>query len=470
MELSPLLSDKSILAVFIAVLLLAQASFAGSVRYTPDWESLDSRPLPAWYDQDKIGIFLHWGVFSVPSFVNAWFWYWWKGPQPHLDIVTYMKQNYRPDFTYADFAKEFTTEFFDPYRWAEIFNASGARYVVQVTKHHEGFTSWPSKYSWNWNAGDVGPNRDLVEELSTAIRKKTNLRYGVYHSLFEWFNPLFLKDKANNFTTQDFVLSKTLPELYELVNKYKPDVVWSDGSGNTIDTYWNSKQFIAWLYNDSPVKDTVVTNDRWGTNCGCKHGGFLTCGDRYNPKKKQNRKWENAMTIDRKAWTFRRNAQLSDFLTVEELLAEIIQTVSCGGNILINVGPTKEGTIAPIFEERLRQMGSWLRVNGEAIYGTSPWTHQNDTLHPNVWYTTRKETPGTVYALVLKWPSNLQLPLGAPTPTDSTSVTLLGYNEDIPWEGLLKAPGIIILPPALSVQEIPCLWAWVFKITNIKME
>ena len=108
-------------------LLLLQPSLVSSVRYTPDWASLDSRPLPAWYDDSKIGIFIHWGVFSVPSYVNAWFWYWWKGPQPHPDIVSFMAENYKPDFTYADFAKQFSAEFFDPYHWATIFNASGAK-------------------------------------------------------------------------------------------------------------------------------------------------------------------------------------------------------------------------------------------------------------------------------------------------------------------------------------------------------
>ena len=111
----------------VIVLLLTQSTLAGIKRYTPDWESLDSRPLPAWYDEAKIGIFIHWGVFSVPSYVSAWFWYYWKGPQPLAEFVMFMEQNYKPDFTYADFAEDFTAEFFDPYRWADIFNASGAR-------------------------------------------------------------------------------------------------------------------------------------------------------------------------------------------------------------------------------------------------------------------------------------------------------------------------------------------------------
>jgi alpha-L-fucosidase len=119
-----------IMASAVVWLLGCQLLFAFSAsaeHYKPTWDSLDARPLPAWYDDAKIGIFIHWGVFSVPSFVDEWFWDYWKGPHPNKQVVEYMAANYKPDFTYADFAKDFTAEFFDPYSWAEIFNASGAK-------------------------------------------------------------------------------------------------------------------------------------------------------------------------------------------------------------------------------------------------------------------------------------------------------------------------------------------------------
>lgn len=325
-------------------------------NYTPDWNSLDTRPLPKWYDEAKVGIFIHWGVYSVPSYGTEWFWWYWKGTQVK-DYVEYMDRCYKPGFTYQEFAKDFTAELFDPNEWAQIFEQSGAKYIVLTTKHHEGYTLWPSKYSFGWNSMEVGPHKDLVGELRDAVVKNTKLHFGIYHSLFEWFNPLHLKDKENNLATQEFVTNKVWPEMIELVERYKPDVFWSDGDQGPTDEYWKSKEFIAWLYNSSPVRRTVVTNDRWGEGTAGKHGDFYNFADRFNPGVLLGHKWENAFTIDERSWGHRDNAKYEDFMTSEEIIKEIVSTVSCNGNVLINVGPTRFGTIEPIFVERLTQMG-----------------------------------------------------------------------------------------------------------------
>lgn len=126
-----------------------------------------------------------------------------------------------------------------------------------TSKHHEGYTLWPSKYSPNWNAMDVGPKRDLVGDLAKAVRHH-NLTFGLYHSLFEWFNPMYLNDHKNHFTTNDFVTKKIRPEMEEMVNEYKPSLIWSDGIGNgATDAYWGSTDFLAWLYNSRCVFKTV---------------------------------------------------------------------------------------------------------------------------------------------------------------------------------------------------------------------
>ena len=112
---------------------------------------------------------------------------------------------------------------------------------------------WGSEYSWNWNAVDTGPKRDIVKELAGAVRNRTDLRFGLYYSLFEWFHPLFLEDESSLFQKRQYPVSKMLPELYELVNKYQPEVLWSDGDGGAPDTYWKSLDFLAWLYNERCV-------------------------------------------------------------------------------------------------------------------------------------------------------------------------------------------------------------------------
>ena len=124
---------------------------------------------------------------------------------------------------------------------------------------------------------------DLVGALANAVRNRTDVHFGLYFSQFEWFNDWYLADKAAKFKTQVYPSMVSLPQMHELVNMYLPEIIWSDGDWEAPDTYWNSTEFLAWLYNESPVKDTVVVNDRWGSGCACKHGGYWTCQDRYNP-------------------------------------------------------------------------------------------------------------------------------------------------------------------------------------------
>ncbi|KAJ1373426.1 hypothetical protein KIN20_035820 [Parelaphostrongylus tenuis] len=355
-----------------------------SAKYQPTWSSLDARPLPLWYDDVKFGIFCHWGVYSVPAFKSAWFWWAWKGTNPDKDIVSYVNRNYKPGTTYADFAKDFTAELFDASEFVDIVKSSGAKYFVLTSKHHEGYTMWPSRTSWNWNSVDIGPKRDIVGELKDAF-KGTDVHFGLYYSMFDWFHPMYIDDTKYNTTA--YVDQVSFPQLIEIVSRYKPEIIWSDGDWEKSDDYWKSKQFLTWLYNTSPVKDTVVVNDRWGKDAIGKHGGFLTYSDHYDPGKLLNRKWENCMTMDKFAWGNRRTMKSTDVNTVHTLIEQLARTISCGGNFLLNVGPNMHGKIPAIFEDRLRELGRFITVNSEAVYGTKPWIYQNDT--GNIWYTSR---------------------------------------------------------------------------------
>ncbi|XP_045519882.1 tissue alpha-L-fucosidase-like isoform X2 [Pieris brassicae] len=435
-------------------------------RYWPDWEDLDTRPLPEWYDRAKIGIFLHWGVFSVPSFGSEWFWSnWVGGNQKYID---FMNKNYPPGFTYQEFAPMFKAEFFDPDEWATLFKRAGAKYIVLTSKHHEGFTLFPSKRSFSWNSVEVGPKQDLVGEIAKSVRRQ-GMKFGVYHSLYEWYNPIYLEDKRSLFLNKSYPTTKLWPDIKQLVNDYRPSVLWSDGDWEAFDAYWNSTDLLAWLYNDSPVKDEIVVNDRWGIGIPCHHGDFYNCADRYNPGTLQPHKWENAFTVDSKSWGYRRNMNLSEILSDKQLLKEIVSTVSCGGNALINVGPTKEGTIAPIFQERLLALGDWLQINGEAIYDTSPWIHQNDSLNNDVWYTcTKQQYDGVnptskpkvedvmaIYATFFEWPQDDNLCIKDVVSylrRGSLRVTLLESDKSLDWE---VAFGVLCikLPNKASVKS-----------------
>ncbi|KAJ8725512.1 hypothetical protein PYW08_003695 [Mythimna loreyi] len=457
-----------------------EKDFSFDKRFRPTWSDLDKRPLPEWYDKAKIGIFLHWGVYAVPSFGSEWFWTNWKGNDNNQKYIDFMKNNYPPGFTYQEFAPMFTAEFFDPAAWAQLFAKAGAKYIVLTSKHHEGFTLFPSTRSFSWNSVDVGPRRDLVGELAAAVRNES-LKFGVYHSLYEWYNPIYNQDKDNKFKTHTYTDTKLWPDIKQLVNDYKPSVIWSDGDWEAYDDYWRSTDLLAWLYNDSPVKDEVVVNDRWGIGIPGHHGDFYNHADRYNPGELQDHKWENAFTVDKKSWGYRRDMKINEIMSIDELLYQVVSTVSCGGNALINVGPTKEGTIIPIFQERLLSLGEWLSINGEAIYNSSPWFYQNDTMNQKVWYTCAKATydaayptrqpddddkVNAIYAIILTWPDKSVLALGDITPylySGTYKVEMLGNEgQYLTWK-ITDGVSAIQLPDITTVKSQN---AWTLKFTK----
>lgn len=189
------------------------------------------------------------------------------------------------------------------------------------------------------------------------------------------------------------------------------------------------------------MRETVVVNDRWGQGTGCLHGGFFNCEDRYNPGVLLPHKWENAFTLDKRSWGQRSDITLTDIVSNEELIYQIVSTVSCNGNVLINIGPNRFGTVPLIFRERLNEMGKWLEMNGEAIYGTRPWLQQNDTLQPDVWYTTRsiktdqfyeEQDSNTIviYAIVLAYPYETNSIILKPWPSEMEDGAVIQEYRD----------------------------------------
>src|SRR5438309_1291080 len=191
----------------LLILLFAMALTTFAQKYQPNWASLNQRKIPDWFHQDKFGIFIHWGTYSVPAYApvipNSGYsyaeWYWYRLQEKQKDFLAFHNRVYGPDFPYMDFEKSFKAELFDPAQWADVFKRSGARYVVLTSKHHEGYCLWNSAEAdrdWGrpWNAVTGTPKRDLLGDLTNAVRA-AGLKMGYYYSLYEWFNPLWLSDK-----------------------------------------------------------------------------------------------------------------------------------------------------------------------------------------------------------------------------------------------------------------------------------
>jgi alpha-L-fucosidase len=491
----------------LACLALVLAPCASAQRIESSWESVDARPTPAWWSDAKFGIFIHWGVYSVPSFAPKgeyaeWYWERLRKPaeagasprdaQIRAETREFHARIYGGDFAYQDFAPHFTAELFDADKWAEIFQKAGAKYVVMVTKHHDGFALWPSREanaSWGrpWNSVDVGPKRDLVGELSAAVRRR-ELEMGFYFSLYEWFNPLWLAGDTDAFVTRHL-----FPQFKDLVTRYSPSVIFSDGEWELPSEKWRAPELLAWLFNDSPVAKRVVVNDRWGGESRHRHGGYYTT--EYGAGLPgATHAWEENRGLGF-SYGFNRTEDLGDYASGTQLLLTLIDTVSRGGNLLLNVGPTADGRIPVVMQDRLAFLGQWLKHNGEAIYGTrtfrdgAQWTAgrrqevdtstnyrarydvEAITLHPAAG-DARKEIlftrkGGTLYAIVTRYPEHklilrdLRLGKGA-------HVSLLGSrHSEVAWK---QAVGdVVVTVPVLGDGELPFEGPRVFRIEGANL-
>lgn len=462
--------------------------------YAPDWESLDRRPTPQWWKDAKFGIFIHWGVYSVPAFTpkgrySEWYLQSLTENDPDGALKRFHQANF-PGKTYYDLADQFSASQFDPDAWAKLFQDAGARYVVLTSKHHDGFCLWPNQHAnaaWGmpWNAAERGPRRDLVGELSAALRK-TEVRPGLYFSLYEWYNPLWKLDKTR------YAAEHAMPQLYELVQQYRPEVIWADGDWDATPEQWQSKQFLAWLYNSSPVRDVVVANDRWGSGVRFKHAGIYT--PEYQPDLAfEDHDWEESRGMGY-SYGYNRAEDARDYTSSQLLILHLIDKVSKGGNFLLDIGPDSYGQIPPIMQERLLDIGRWLQVNGEAIYGTRRWRQPSQwsagrrdftpeqidgwktsgdalakvTLSPDPGFAvkevffTHSPVTNALYAILPQYPSNKKLTLRNLRFPAGTEVTLLATKDKLRWENI--GEDVVISLPEYQPARMKESAAFVVKI------
>ena len=430
------------------------------MKYENNWESLNSRPVPEWFADAKFGIFIHWGLYSVPAYTKKGEYAEWYGMQmrdENQDAYKFHREIYGAKAQYEDFVSGFKAELFDADKWADLFKKSGAKYINLVSKHHDGYCLFKSDLAWNWNTVDTGPHRDFCQELKDAF-KDSGVKFGVYHSVYEWWNPIYLRDP------EEYAVKHLIPMLKELITKYEPYTLFTDGEWEHTSDVWHSTDFLTWLYNESPVKDYIVPNDRWGKETrGHLGGNFTTEYDYIEAGVKiedieLDRPYEECRGIGR-SFGLNRIEGVDDYMSAKELLETLCALVSKGGNFLLNVGPAADGTIPVIMEERLLQMGKWLEVNGEAIYGTRLYSKK---LQDGVYYTKKNDK---VYAIINRFPFG------------SVTLDLVDYNENITAKLLSHDAEIEITNdngktkltfPAINPDEVKCEYMYAIELTNVK--
>ena len=462
--------------------------------FQPNWDSLQNYQVPRWYLDAKFGIFLHWGVYSVPAFGSEWYprnMYREGSDEFKHHVATYGPQS---KFGYKDFIPNFRAEKFDPKAWAELFRAAGVKYVIPVAEHHDGFAMYSTDLN-DWCAAKMGPHRDIVGELAKAVRA-AGLHFGVStHRAEHYFfmnggraiesdvqDPRFaafygpahagVSDEDSRTAHPDAAyLNDWLARTAELVEKYHPEVVWFDWWIENKEFEQYRQRFAAFYYNDAVRRaSTAVIN--------YKHDAYPPTAavldiERGQLDQAQAQFWQTDTSVSIQSWGYIEN---DSFRSAESLIHELVDIVSKNGCLLLNLGPKPDGTIAEPEQKILRDMGRWLSTNAEAIYGTRPWKiygegptkvvggsfHDTDT-QPYSSRDIRFTAKGDVlYAIALGWPENGRVTIQSLAESSDSrkirKVELLGHSTPVKFTR--DANGLEVQLPSTKTGE----YAWVLRI------
>jgi len=431
--------------VLISLVLLPYLQAEPPSHYEPTLESLNQHPLPAWYADAKLGIFVHWGLYSVPGwaplnhpehdFTNEDYIKYNPYAEWYLNVLridgsptqAYHREHYGANYDYYNFAETFDKEIqkWNPDTWAKTFHDAGAKYVVLTTKHHDGFTLWPSSTPNPTLPKDrQHATRDLVGDLTTAVRK-AGLRMGLYYSGgYDWTfipGPIRHKEDYQKVKPQSEEYGKYADaQMRELVTRYKPAALWNDidypKSGHPLE-------IMAEYYNAVP--DGVI-DDRFGV----KHSDFKS-PEYQTLNKISPAKWEECRGLGR-SFGYNRAEGEAETIASDELIYLLVDIVSKNGNLLLDVGPEADGTIPPVQMSRLKALGAWLGQNGEAIYGTHPWKRADGETADGM--RVRFTSKGSaVYATLLGKPKEATVTLKSLSPKTGTKIFLLGASGPLDW-------------------------------------
>ncbi|MBV9035840.1 MAG: alpha-L-fucosidase [Acidobacteriaceae bacterium] len=467
--------------------------------FQPTWDSLKTYKVPSWYQDAKFGIFIHWGVYSVPAFGSEWYprnMYLQGTKEFKHHVDTFGPQS---RFGYKDFIPNFKAENFDARQWAELFRKSGAKYIVPVAEHHDGFAMYESELS-DWNAKKMGPKRDIVGELAKAVRGE-GLHFGASSHRAEHY---FFMNGGREFDSdvRDLqyaafygpahagvtdkngqkwaahpdaaYLNDWLARTAEIVKRYEPEVLWFDWWINTKEFQPYLQRLAAFYYNDAARRNsTAVINYKF---TAYPDRAAVLDIERGQLDASRALFWQTDTSVSIKSWGYIDN---DTFRSPESLIQQLIDIISKNGCLLLNIGPKPDGTIPEQAQQILLAMGRWLSVNGEAIYGTRPWkvygegptkvvggSFQDTATQPYSSQDIRFTSKGkTLYAIALAWPENGQLTIkslaqGSPSGhVDVKTIQLLGSNTPIKWTR--DGGGLHLALPAQKTGE----YAYVFKLS-----
>ncbi len=452
--------------------------------YQPTWESIIQHPTPDWFKDAKFGIYFHWGVYSVPAFGNEWY------PRNMYIEGSQEFEHHRKvwgpqeQFGYKDFIPLFKAEKFNADEWVDLFVKAGARFIGPVAEHHDGFAMWDSQLT-DWDAMDMGPQRDITGELAEAAREK-GLKFMIsLHHARKWrhydhaydfdaadprYAGLYGRPHHQNDPEPPEYLELWLGKAMEVMAKYQPDYVWFDYGWRepTFEPY--KRELLAYYYNKG---------EEWGKNVVVSYkddhlplGAGVLDVERGRLDTLYRDTWITDTSIDRKSWCY---IEDPDYKDANTLIDNLIDRVSKNGNTLLNIAPKPDGTIPAEQKTLLLAMGDWLKINGEAIYGSRYWHIYGEGPtrfkggsfidNQKLIYTAediRFTTQGTtLYAILLDWPGEQAVihSLISLKKENIGSVSLLGSEGTLTWD--LTNEGMIVNFP----KKKPCDYAYSLKIT-----
>jgi alpha-L-fucosidase len=467
-------------AIVVATAMAALATSAAAGQpYTSDWKSLEAYEIPEWMADAKFGIFIHWGPSCVPGFSTDWYPRWMYLDKVQQDHITGAVTSRKPhkahvyhvktfgdltEFGYKDFIPRFKAGAFDASDWVDLFVKSGARYVIPVAEHHDSYAMYDSSIT-RWNSVDTGPKRDFLAELREEIKKQGLIFGASSHLAFNWdFYPQNPKYDTNDSEYSDLYAPQHAPysevaaefletwwlRTKEIIDNYEPDILWLDFGIDRAEWVPYHAKLAAYYYNSglrrgvTPVLQTKnLKYDSYPT------GTHMLDLERSKSDQMLDELWQTDTSIGSNSW-FHCREWISK--SSKSLIGDLVDIVSKNGCLLLNVGPDPQGRIPEDQQQVLLEMGQWLAVNGEAIYGTRPWKTFGEgptkvaTGHlsegKNKAFTqadirfTQKEN--TLYAIILQAPESETLirSLNAslhPELEKIKSISILGSEQKLDW-------------------------------------